>query len=184
MLATLPHGAPAQPRWVGVYCGSGPSVAPRRRNPGLWGRIPLGFPEGEGRPGNRITTGCRLMQRTCTRLTTRLCDGKSSPHPGMTSPPSTRRTEGNYRADRPGRGEPESFFLCASAALRELFPVYRVKPRISHYQPRPGVGLRAQACFWERKARTNSLSRAGSRVPRNRPPSRKVDPTMKTSARG
>ena len=44
---TSPDGATAQPL---QGCGSivtVPRVAPRRRNPGLFGRIPLGFPEGD-----------------------------------------------------------------------------------------------------------------------------------------
>ena len=37
----------AQPLWGCLYVGPVPGVAPRRRNPGLYGRIPLGFPEGD-----------------------------------------------------------------------------------------------------------------------------------------
>ena len=36
----------AQPRWGCLCLWPSPGVAPRRRNPGLHGRIPLGFPEG------------------------------------------------------------------------------------------------------------------------------------------
>ncbi len=43
-----PDVASAQPLWGCLYVGHGPGVAPRRRNPGLCGRIPLGFPEGDG----------------------------------------------------------------------------------------------------------------------------------------
>ena len=38
----------AQPRWGCLCLWPLPGVAPRRRNPGLHGRIPLGFPEGDG----------------------------------------------------------------------------------------------------------------------------------------
>ena len=44
---TSPDGATAQPIQGCLYMGHSPRVAPRRRNPGLCGRIPLGFPEGD-----------------------------------------------------------------------------------------------------------------------------------------
>jgi hypothetical protein len=40
--------ASAQPRWGCLCLWPLPGVAPPRRNPGLHGRIPLGFPEGDG----------------------------------------------------------------------------------------------------------------------------------------
>ena len=36
-----------QPRWGCLCLWPLPGVAPRRRNPGLYGRIPSGFPEGD-----------------------------------------------------------------------------------------------------------------------------------------
>ena len=42
-----PFEPSAQPRWGCLCLCPLPGVAPRRRNPGLCGRIPLGFPEGE-----------------------------------------------------------------------------------------------------------------------------------------
>ena len=52
MYVTYPHiqyhpfEPSAQPRWGCLCLWPLPGVAPRRRNPGLYGRIPLGFPEG------------------------------------------------------------------------------------------------------------------------------------------
>ncbi|MCX6886287.1 MAG: hypothetical protein NTX27_14750, partial [Verrucomicrobia bacterium] len=43
-----PFEPSAQPRWGCLRLWPLPGVAPRRRNPGLHGRIPLGFPEGDG----------------------------------------------------------------------------------------------------------------------------------------
>ena len=43
-----PFEPSAQPRWGCLCLWPLPRVAPRRRNPGLYGRIPLGFPEGDG----------------------------------------------------------------------------------------------------------------------------------------
>ena len=43
-----PFEPSAQPRWGCLCLWPLPGVAPRRRNPGLLGRIPLGFPEGDG----------------------------------------------------------------------------------------------------------------------------------------
>ena len=42
-----PFEPSAQPRWGCLCLWTSPGVAPRRRNPGLHGRIPLGFPEGD-----------------------------------------------------------------------------------------------------------------------------------------
>ena len=94
MLATSPRGAPAQPRWGCLYCGSGPRVAPRRRNPGLWGRIPLGFPEGKsvnasapsppgfasihGFPSPTSTTLCHKARGCAGRRTTPGGRGRSA----------------------------------------------------------------------------------------------------------
>ena len=50
-----PFEPSAQPRWGCLCLWTSPGVAPRRRNPGLHGRIPLGFPEGRwgnARPSN------------------------------------------------------------------------------------------------------------------------------------
>ena len=46
-LTCHPFERSAQPRWGCLCLWPVPGVAPRRRNPGLYGRIPLGFPEGE-----------------------------------------------------------------------------------------------------------------------------------------
>ena len=43
-----PFEPSAQPRWGCLCLWPLPVVAPRRHNPGLYGRIPLGFPEGDG----------------------------------------------------------------------------------------------------------------------------------------
>ena len=45
-LTCHPFEPSAQPRWGCLCLWTLPRVAPRRRNPGLYGRIPLGFPEG------------------------------------------------------------------------------------------------------------------------------------------
>ena len=86
---TSPDGAAAQPFQGCFVIGHLPMVAPRRCNHGLCGRIPLGFPDGKWRPGNRTTTGCRLSQRTHTHLLPpRVPRAKGNFHP---EPQRTRR---------------------------------------------------------------------------------------------
>ena len=91
-------------------------VALRRCNHGLCGRIPLGFPDGKWRPGNRTTTGCRLSQRTHNHLL----------------PPVCHAPKGIFTRSRRERGGPESYFFSASpSSPRETF--FRVPGVARHH---------------------------------------------------
>ena len=62
-----PFEPSAQPRWGCLCLWPLPGVAPPRRNPGLYGRIPLGFPEGDGaRCDLRIPGGKTAIARPKT----------------------------------------------------------------------------------------------------------------------
>ena len=105
----------AQPRWGCLCLWPLPGVAPRRRNPGLYGRIPVGFPEGgtpahtppwDSRPGK----GGRV---TVSRRGDDFCKGRETIYPrestmGISGPPQNVCSECPFTEGGLSRREAET----------------------------------------------------------------------------
>jgi hypothetical protein len=132
------------PRWGCLCLWPLPGVAPRRRNPGLYGRIPLGFPEGD-----RATRDLRIPGgKTAIARPWAFPDGEIGPRPS-TPTPST-----SIRGSPPPT--PKALWHTARGCAAEALP--RVQAT-SRSLPRKGLcrscppGVRYQRAEWDRVRR-------------------------------